>query len=402
MTAGDLATDAAMPAPVMDDPDLRRVLDALAPHPAFVVGGAVRNALLGEPVDDIDIATAARPDQTTALAVAAGLKPVPTGIDHGTVTVVANGRPFEVTTFRRDVETFGRRAVVAFSDDLSEDAMRRDFTMNALYARADGTVIDPVGGLPDLRARRLRFVGDPDARITEDYLRILRFFRFHARYGRAGAADAAALAACARHADGLAGISRERIGAEMRKLLAAPDPSEAVRLMEDAGVLAVALPGARAAGLAALVAAEPGAVCPRTPEDISAKKNDWPLRLAALGAHDAAGALRLSKGEARVQEELRSGATLAEAAYRLGEARAGQIATLRAARGEDLRADWQDEIAFAAGQRFPLSAADVMPQLQGPAVGRGLRAAEAAWIESGFVMPAPGLIDVALLAGEKA
>lgn len=145
MTAGDLATDAAMPAPVMDDPDLRRVLDALAPHPAFVVGGAVRNALLGEPVDDIDIATAARPDQTTALALAAGLKPVPTGIEHGTVTVVAGGRPFEVTTFRRDVETFGRRAVVAFSDDLSEDAMRRDFTMNALYARPDGAVIDPVG-----------------------------------------------------------------------------------------------------------------------------------------------------------------------------------------------------------------------------------------------------------------
>ena len=402
MTAGDLATDAAMPAPVMDDPDLRRVLDALAPHPAFVVGGAVRNALLGEPVDDIDIATAARPDQTTALALAAGLKPVPTGIEHGTVTVVAGGRPFEVTTFRRDVETFGRRAVVAFSDDLSEDAARRDFTMNALYAAGDGRVIDPAGGLPDLHARRVRFVGDPDARITEDFLRILRFFRFHARYGRDGAADPAALAACARHAGGLARISRERIGAEMRKLLSAPDPSEAVRLMEDAGVLDIALPGARAAGLAALIEAEPGAVCPRTPEDISAKKNDWPLRLASLGSEDAASALRLSKGEARVQEELRFGATLAEAAYRLGESRARQIAALRASRGQDLRADWRDEIAFAAGRRFPLSAADVMPQLQGPAVGRGLRAAEAAWIESGFVMPAPGLIDEALLAGEKA
>ena len=316
--------------------------------------------------------------------------------------MVAGGRPFEVTTFRRDVETFGRRAVVAFSDDLSEDAARRDFTMNALYAAGDGRVIDPAGGLPDLHARRVRFVGDPDARITEDFLRILRFFRFHARYGRDGAADPAALAACARHAGGLARISRERIGAEMRKLLAAADPSDAVRLMEETGVLAVALPGARAAGLAALVAAEPGAVCPRTPEDISAKKKDWPLRLASLGADDAAAALRLSKGEARVQEELRSGATLAEAAYRLGEARARQIAALRASRGEDLRADWQDEIAFAAGQRFPLSAADVMPQLQGPAVGRGLRAAEAAWIESGFVMPAPGLIDVALLAGENA
>ena len=400
MTGADFATGAVMPASVMDDPDLRRVLDALAPHAAYVVGGAVRNALLGEPVDDIDIATAARPDQTSALARAAGLKAVPTGAEHGTITVVAGGRPFEVTTFRRDVETFGRRAVVAFSDDLSEDAARRDFTMNALYAAGDGRVIDPAGGLPDLHARRVRFVGDPDARITEDFLRILRFFRFHARYGRDGAADPAALAACARHAGGLARISRERIGAEMRKLLAAADPSDAVRLMEETGVLAVALPGARAAGLAALVAAEPGAVCPRTPEDISAKKKDWPLRLAALGADDAAAALRLSKGEARVQEELRAGGTLAEVAYRLGEARARQVAILRASRGADLRADWREEIAFAAGQRFPLTAADVMPPLQGPAVGRGLRAAEAAWIESGFLMPAPGLIDVALLAGE--
>ena len=152
--------------------------------------------------------------------------------------------------------------------------------------------------------------------------------------------------------------------------------------------------------VAALVAAEPGAVCPRTPEDISAKKKDWPLRLASLGADAAAGALRLSKGEARVQEELRVGGTLAEVAYRLGEARARQVAVLRASRGADLRADWREEIAFAAGQRFPLTAADVMPPLHGAAVGRGLRAAEAAWIESGFLMPAPGLIDVALLAGE--
>ena len=143
MTGADFATGAVMPASVMDDPDLRRVLDALAPHAAYVVGGAVRNALLGEPVDDIDIATAARPDQTSALARAAGLKAIPTGAEHGTITVVAGGRPFEVTTFRRDVETFGRRAVVAFSDDLSEDAARRDFTMNALYAAGDGRVIDP-------------------------------------------------------------------------------------------------------------------------------------------------------------------------------------------------------------------------------------------------------------------
>lgn len=384
-----------LPQTVTAHPGLQQVLAALAPHPALVVGGAVRNALLGEKVEDIDIATALRPERVMELASAAGLKVVPTGIEHGTVTVVAAGEGFEVTTFRRDVETDGRRAVVEFSDRLEEDAARRDFTINALYAGADGAVIDPVGGLDDLAARRLRFVGDPAQRIAEDYLRILRFFRFHARYGR-GAPDDAALAACAAGAEGLARISRERIGAEMRKLLSAPDPVEAVRLMQRTGVLAQVLPGADAERLAGLVAAEPG-LCPG-PQDISAKKN-WPVRLAALGA-DAADRLRLSRDEARVQDELRFAGSLSEAAYRLGAERAGQIALLRAAGGEALRADWREQIDFAAGQKLPVSAADLSDRLSGPALGRGLKAAEAAWIESGFVMPAPALIDVALLAGE--
>ncbi len=168
-----------LPAHVLDDAALIRVLDALQAQGdhAYLVGGAVRNALLGQPIDDIDIATDAQPDRVILLAQAAGLRAVPTGIDHGTVTLIADGRGFEVTTFRRDVDTDGRHAVVAFSTDLAQDAARRDFTMNALYAGCDGVVIDPMGGLPDLTARRLRFVGDPDARITEDYLRILRFFR---------------------------------------------------------------------------------------------------------------------------------------------------------------------------------------------------------------------------------
>ena len=176
---------------------------------------------------------------------------MPTGLAHGTVTVVAGGRPFEVTTFRRDVETFGRRAVVAFSTDLRDDAARRDFTMNALYVRPDGTVVDPLGGLPDLRAGRVRFVGDGAARIAEDYLRILRFFRFHAWYGDPAAGlDPDGLAACAALQDGLARLSRERVGAEVTKLLAAPDPAPAVGPMAAAGILARVLPGADAAALA--------------------------------------------------------------------------------------------------------------------------------------------------------
>ncbi|KGJ17990.1 CCA tRNA nucleotidyltransferase [Paracoccus sanguinis] len=379
-----------LPPALMDDPGLRAVLAALAPVRALVVGGAVRNALLGEPVEDIDLATDARPERVIALAEAAGLKAVPTGIAHGTVTLVADGRGFEVTTFRRDVETDGRRAVVAFSDRLEEDAARRDFTINALYAGADGAVIDPVGGLPDLAARRLRFVGDADRRIAEDYLRILRFFRFHARYGRAGGADPAALAACARGAAGLARISRERIGAELRKLLDAPDPREAVRLMDETGVLAVILPGADPARLARLVAAEP---------DFPPPSPRWPVRLAALGGAEAAERLRLSRHEARAQEELRFAGSLGEAAWRFGQARAGELALLRAADGA-LPAGWRDRIAAAEGQRLPVTAADLAGRLTGAALGRGLKAAEAAWIASDFALPAPALIDIALLAGE--
>ena len=244
------------------DPGLRRILDAFeaAGHRILLVGGAVRNALLGEPVSDIDLATDALPDQVIALAGRAGLRTVPTGIRHGTVTVLAphddGWRGHEVTTFRHDVETDGRHATVAFSDDLHEDAARRDFTINALYATGTGEVLDPMGGLPDLAARRLRFVGDPRARIAEDYLRILRFFRFHAWYGRPGRADAQAVAACAELAPGMSRLSRERIGAEMRKLLSAPDPGDALGLMQHCGVLQLALPGADAGLLPDLLRVE--------------------------------------------------------------------------------------------------------------------------------------------------
>ena len=219
----------------LSDARTQQVLGLLADdgHTACAVGGCVRNALLGAPVTDVDIATSARPDRVMALAEGAALRAVPTGLAHGTVTVVAGGQGFEVTTLRRDVATDGRHARIAFSDRVADDAARRDFTMNALYARADGTVLDPLGGLDDLRARRVRFVGDPDNRIAEDYLRILRFFRFHAQYGANGP-DAEGLAACAAGADGLARLSAERVTAELRKLLAAPDPAPAVAAMAQA------------------------------------------------------------------------------------------------------------------------------------------------------------------------
>jgi poly(A) polymerase len=383
-----------LPSALLSDPALTRVLQALSADGArvWLVGGAVRNALLDEPVDDVDLATDATPDRVIRLAGDAGLRAVPTGIDHGTVTLVAEGQGFEVTTLRRDVATDGRHATVAFSTDLAEDAARRDFTINALYADAEGRVIDPMNGLPDLAARRLRFVGDAGARIREDYLRILRFFRFLARYGRE--ADPQAVAACAALKDGLSRIARERIGAEMKKLLAAPAPGEAVALMADTGVLELLLPGATPERLAALLAVEAA----------QGAAPAWPRRLAALTPDDPSEALRLSKPQSRAQLALRQAGAKAwspdEAGYRMGAAAAADHMLLMAADGAPLPRDWRDRIARAVASPLPVAAGD-LPGLAGPAIGRGLRAAETAWIGSGFTLPAPALIDAALIAAEE-
>ncbi|MEQ1715601.1 MAG: CCA tRNA nucleotidyltransferase [Hyphomicrobium sp.] len=268
---------------------------------ARVVGGAVRNALIGLPITDIDLATPLRPEEVTRRAVRAGLAVHPTGIAHGTVTLVAGGHPFEVTTLRRDVETDGRRAVIAFSEDWREDAARRDFTFNALYAAADGTVFDFFGGLQDLEQRRVRFIGSAQERIREDYLRILRFFRFNAQYGT-GPLDAEGLAACAALKEGLAQLSSERVGAETMKLLAAPQAAPIVAVMANSGILEAIL-GAqiyptRLERLAAIEAANGATLKGLTGDPI--------CRLAALaldGPENAAGLakrLRLSNaaGEA--------------------------------------------------------------------------------------------------------
>ncbi|HVW56778.1 MAG TPA: CCA tRNA nucleotidyltransferase [Rhizobiaceae bacterium] len=240
--------------------DLQRLLAVLGENgqEARVAGGAVRNALLGEPVADIDIATTTAPEETIRRAKQAGFKTVPTGIEHGTVTVIVSGRPYEVTTLRADIETDGRRAKVVFGRDWKADAERRDFTINALYARADGTIVDLVGGVADIESRTLRFIGDAEKRIREDYLRILRFFRFFAWYG-SGRPDAEGLKACARLKDGLVQLSAERVWAELKKLLRARDPSRSLLWMRQAGVLTAVLPESEKWGIDAihgLVAAE--------------------------------------------------------------------------------------------------------------------------------------------------
>ena len=352
---------------------------------ALFVGGCVRNALLGVPVSDIDLATDAPPESVSDIAEQAGFKVIPTGIDHGTVTVIAAGLHHEVTTFRRDVTTDGRRATVAFTADIAQDAARRDFTMNALYALPSGEVVDPLGGMADLRARLVRFVGDPQQRIREDYLRILRFFRFHAVYGDPTAGiDAEGLAACAELADGIAGLSPERIGAEMRKLLAAANPAPAVAAMAQCGVLAQALPGADPIALAPLIHLENDAA-PR-----------WQRRLAVLGGTTEN--LRLSRQEttelARIRDEIGSTLTAAALGWTLGEIPARDVILCRAALFETaLAQDWQGEVQRGAQSAFPVSAADLMPQFHGPALGARLKTLQTRWLASNLTLSKPDLLQ---------
>lgn len=358
---------------------------------ARFVGGCVRNSLLGQPVDDIDIATRLRPDQTIAALKAAGLKAVPTGVEHGTVTGVSERRPYEITTLRRDVETDGRRAVVAFTEDWAEDAARRDFRLNALYADAAGTVFDPTGGgLEDAAAGRIVFVGEAETRIREDYLRILRFFRFYAWYGR-GEPDAVGLAACAALKGGMAQLSAERVSKELLKLLAAPDPRAAVRAMAETGVLAQVLPQAQPLTLFE-------AMCDLTDDPV--------MRLSALLPADAAavteiaGGLRLSNAvrdrlAAMVADRPAVSPTMSDAAsraaiYRLGR-RAFEDLLMRAeaagggdgARLQALAADWTPP-------RMPVGGRDLarLGLKPGPETGRLLKAFEDGWVADDF--PAEG------------
>lgn len=361
----------------LHDPATQSVCAALTAggHQALFVGGCVRNALLGMPIGDIDIATDATPDRVIALARLAGLKAIPTGIDHGTVTLIAQHHPFEVTTFRRDVATDGRHATVVFSTQIEEDAARRDFTMNALYARPDGTVVDPLGGLPDLHARHLRFVGDPAARIREDYLRILRFFRFNAWYGDpATGIDADGLAACAAGLDGLPALSRERVGAEMRKLLSAPNPAPSVASMAQSGVLHALLPGTDHRALAPLVHLEAG-LPPR-----------WLRRLAVLGGEGLTDGLRLSRAEARDLARLRTDiagtSTPSVLGYKHGADLAVDALLCRAALLEQPLPDaWRSEVERGAHASFPVAAVD-LPTLIGPALGQELKRLERTWLAS--------------------
>ena len=379
--------------PWLSAPETQAVFAALTADgaDAFVVGGCVRNALLGVAVSDIDIATNATPETVLDLAKKAGIRAVPTGIEHGTVTLIEGGIPHEVTTFRKDVATDGRRAVVAFATDIAEDAARRDFTVNALYARPDGSIVDPLGGMQDLKARRIRFIGTAQDRIREDYLRSLRYFRFHAWYGDQEAGfDPDALSAIAANLDGLERLSRERVGAELLKLLGAPDPAPAISVMRQTGVLGQILPGSEDRALAPLIHLE----------EEAGLKPDPIRRLASIsGGADLQGALRLSKEQVRKLDRIYEAAMgtmgAGELGYRLGAEQGCDALLLRAALMEQpLETAALAEVGQGASQTLPVVARDLMPDLSGAALGAALKRMEAEWIASDFALDRRALLNL--------
>jgi poly(A) polymerase len=374
---------------------------------ARVVGGAVRNALLKIPLGDIDIATTALPDEVVRRAKAAGIKTVPTGIDHGTVTLVVEAQPFEVTTLREDTETFGRKAKVAFGRDWVRDAERRDFTINGLSVDADGVVHDHVGGLEDIAARRVRFIGDPNSRIAEDYLRILRFFRIHASYG-AGEPDRAGYLACVAARAGLATLSAERVRMEMLKLVVAEGAAGAIVAMTDGGLLQAILGGVTYTGpFLAMMAAERVLGLPPDPM----------RRLGALAvavtedAKRVATRLRLSNAETKALDSMghrwwRLGgmdeARARRLLYRLGEERYRDRLLLAWARagGDTDSARWREFATLPerwSAPKFPLKAADFIARgiAEGPALGHVLTLAEDAWLAADFPLDQAALKTIA-------
>lgn len=394
-------------APWLADPRLVEIFKALsaAPGESRIVGGAVRNALLGESIGDIDIATTHRPEAVVQLLETAGIKAVPTGIEHGTITAVAGGRGYEITTLRRDVATDGRRAVIAYSNDWQEDAKRRDFTLNAIYADADGTLYDPVGGIADLEARRIRFIGEPAHRIAEDYLRVLRFFRLHAWYGK-GDLDAEGLQASAAAKGHLKRLSAERIQKEMLRLIEADHPVEVLRVMAATSILGEALPGALAFD--------------RFVRTVEIERDqlftsDPILRLAALlpdgeTARAIAFAWRLSNADAaRIAAVLESKAKIVaylsirevrRLLYREGPALFRDLAMLRWAEDPKISnaPQWRALIAVAdSWQRpqLPLTGHEVMAAgvPAGPMVGKIMSEVEEWWVDTDFTDDKFSLIE---------
>jgi poly(A) polymerase len=379
---------------IRSTPSLIEVLQTLEDdgHTAHLVGGAVRNALMGEPVKDLDIATSAHPEIVAALFEDKGFSVHPTGIEHGTLTVVVDDEPFEITTWRQDVATDGRRATIAFADTLADDAHRRDFTINALYADRHGRVLDPTGqGLSDAIARKVRFIDDAETRIREDALRILRYFRFTG--GFTGGPDSSSddFAACARLAHLTTELSAERIGQEMGRILGFKDASHTLVSMQNAGVLPLLLPKMGREALTRLA-------------DLEAHELAWGLepcslrRLVLLCKEAPKEELCLSRADTHRHRQLRraleSGMNAAELGYRLGKADGEDVLVVAAALNDPRASiDALNALRDAAGRTCPVRGKDLLSRFQGPALGAALSEAEAIWIASDFSMSQDALLS---------
>lgn len=390
-------------APWLEAETTRAVWAALKADGAFLrfVGGCVRNAVINGPPTDVDLVIDAPPETTVDLLERAGIRVEPVGMDHGVVMAVLDGRSFEIASMRKDVVPDGRRAKVEFGADLLEDAQRRDFTINALYADEHGRVEDPLGwALSDLEARRVRFIGAPVKRIREDYLRILRLFRFHAWYGQ-GEMEPPGLVACAGLASGLERVSRERIGVEIMKLLSAPDPSIALKAMEETGVMEFALPEARRNGpFAALAALE---------RRYGVQPVD-PMRRLALLTRGAAPEevmerLRLSRHAANelaarsVSYPVADSAAARRLGYERGAEAARDVILVAAADGgTSVQARWFGDVGEGSRQKLPLTANDLIQVgfTPGPRLGAALAQAERDWIASDFVLDRATLVARAM------
>lgn len=397
-----------------NDEGAKAILAALPTGSTRFVGGCIRNALWAIPTADIDFATQLEPEAVAKHLKKAGIKTVPTGIAHGTLTAVVIGKPYEITTLRRDVETDGRRAVIAYTQDWAEDAQRRDFTVNALYADADGQIFDPTGeGLSDIEARRFRFVGEADERVREDYLRILRLFRFVAWYGHDATITKDALSACRENRKGLKTLSAERVWSELKKLLTARNPVRSVRIMLQQEILETLLPEAsNVDGLDRLVSLEAR----------EGLKPDPMLRLMSMMGREPLSAsllakrLKLSNKEAaRLKDWASDAESLSadmserarmQAIYRSGKQPILDRARLRAAGASDPieSSKWMVLADLALGwtpPTFPVTGSDLIKAgvPKGPAMGKALTALEALWIKSGFSTEKPQLLAALKLLG---
>ena len=393
--------------PWMQSADVLTLFGAFPEGSLRFVGGCVRNALWNEPVGDIDLACQLNPEAVTSALDAAEIRYVPTGIEHGTVTAVIDGTPYEITSLRRDVETDGRRATVAYTTDWAEDAQRRDLTINALYADLSGRVFDPTGqGLADMKSRKFRFVGQAEDRVREDYLRILRFFRFLAWYGGQEKVDAASLKACREHQSGIKTLSVERIWMEMKKLLSAPNPVRACHIMLTNGILETVFPEANNVdGLEALVKLETReGIAPDPLLRLMAMSAREPLQMALLAKR-----LKMSKLEtnrlrgwsdddAQLSTDMEQRDKLA-AIYKSGKSVISDRALLRAAGETDpIQSSRWMTLATLASEWvvpiFPLTGKDLtdVGVPTGPAMGKALKALEALWVRSGFSTEKPQLL----------